>query len=117
MTAHSQITAPAGSCDFAGRRTGAPARDYVRHPIFDLSHDPSGERPNALPTIVSVAPPLGQLGVSGFGRGASFIRSQRGPSAKIIRASQHSVSPKSTCEHPQMNTGVPSDGAEISFRT
>lgn len=89
MLTSSQITAPAGSSDRTGRRTDHLARGLARGPISKPIHDPAGERSNALPAIVSVAPPLGQLGVSGFGRGASFIRSQRGVICQDFRASQH----------------------------
>ena len=118
MLTTSHIQAPAGLfCDASsGRRTGVSARGYVRCPILDLFHEFCGEHANAAPRLLSLAVLPAQLGVSGFGRGAPSI-SKRDPSAKIPRASQHSASPSSTCEHPQMNTGVPSDGAEISFRT
>lgn len=122
MLTTSHIQAPAGLfCDASsGRRTGISARGYVRCPILDPVQDLPGERSNALPGIMVL--PAGHVPPAtfprlGFGRARASIISKRDPSAKIPRASQHSASPSSTCEHPQMNTGVPSDGAEISFRT
>lgn len=95
MLTTSHIQAPAGLfCDAsAGRRTGISARGYVRCPILDPVQDFPGERSNALPGIMVL--PAGHVPPAtfprlGFGRAWAFINSQRDPSAKIVRASQHS---------------------------
>lgn len=87
-----RIGAPAAlGCDTPGRRRyRLAARSLARGPILSNSlHDPGCEASDRLPAIVPVAPSLGQLGAPGFGRGASLIRSQRGTSCQMIRASQH----------------------------
>jgi len=120
MLTTSHIQAPAGLfCDASsGRRTGISARGYVRCPILDPVQDLPGERSNALPGIMVL--PAGHVPPAtfprlGFGRARASIISQRDPSAKIPRASQH-INPSRSLlmlqvkqkEIPQCGTIVPS---------
>jgi len=119
MLTTSHIQAPAGLfCDASsGRRTGISARGYVRCPILDPVQDFPGERPHALPgllSLVGILPPT-NFPRLGFGRARASIISQRDPSAKIVRASQHINLSRSLLmlevkqkEIPQCGTIVPS---------
>lgn len=113
-----KVGAPAGShCDMrAGRRYRLAARGSARGPILSkLSHDGACQRSNRGECVPLADVLPAQLGVSGFGRGASSVTSQRGTSCQIIRASQHLNSPHSLLmlevkqkEIPQCGIIVPS---------
>lgn len=94
MLTTSHIQAPAGLfCDASsGRRTGISARGYVRCPILEPIQDFPGECSNTLPGLLSLVgiPQPTTFPRLGFGRARASIISQRDPSAKIPRASQHS---------------------------
>lgn len=86
------LRAPAGSCDFAGRRADHLARGLARGPVSKSINNPADEASHGLPAIrflpTGICPPPVHLSAPGSDRGALSI-SPRGPSAKIIRASQH----------------------------
>lgn len=94
------ITAPAGSCDFAGRGgAGRFTRGCARGPILSNSfHDLAGERSNAHPGITFL--PAGHVPPAtfprlGFGRARASINARCGTSCQIIRREPHGPISKS----------------------